>query len=134
MKILKITLGDLCDDCDYLQNDAAEQFLEEGYTHVQCAGEIMEAENMDDTVPLVCIGEQVPNAVMTVPEITESMGKNWKQPPRSSIFIVGNQAFMSKSNCVMLAEYNCSVPSGVYDGKMWKCNKDGHVPKNENTK
>lgn len=55
-----------------------------------------------------------------IPQINDLMGKYWSQPNRFEIEIDDNHALMSKENFDRLAEYSCSVPTGVYPGKMWK--------------
>jgi len=48
------------------------------------------------------------------------MGRTWSQPDPSSILIDETHALMDTRTFDGLAEYSASVPSGVYQGKMWK--------------
>lgn len=56
----------------------------------------------------------------TIPIITHELGKYWKQPELHEIIFKDDKAFMSLKALNKLGEYNCSLPSGVYVGKMWK--------------
>lgn len=55
-----------------------------------------------------------------IPEMTDSLGKYWDQPSRDRIIVDNTHAVMSPDTFDALADYSCSNPSGVYDGKMWK--------------
>lgn len=55
-----------------------------------------------------------------IPPITDPMGKNWDQPPTSSILIDDTHAVMTRATFEALAEYSATFPSGVYEGKMWR--------------
>ncbi len=55
-----------------------------------------------------------------IPEITDALGRCWKQPKRDSILLDDKVAVMSQESFDELLEYNTSYPSGVYEGKMWK--------------
>jgi len=59
-----------------------------------------------------------------IPEITHPLGKHWDQPSKDNILIDDKNALMSEKDFNELKEYSCSVPSGAYEGKMWK-NYDG---------
>ena len=59
-----------------------------------------------------------------IPEATHPWSKIWQQPPRSEIAVYNDIAIMDSSTFKALATYSCSVPSGVYPGKMWKAEKD----------
>lgn len=56
----------------------------------------------------------------TIPEMTDPLGRYWKQPPTNSIVIDDTHAAMDKKTFDALPEYSCSIPSGVYPGKMWR--------------
>lgn len=61
-----------------------------------------------------------------IPRITEPMGKYWKQPDVTKFVIDANEVLMTQADFNALAEYSCSMPTGVYVGKSWKCErKDG---------
>jgi len=55
-----------------------------------------------------------------LPEMTNPLGKHWKQPCPDNIEIDETHALMSKLDFDKLADYSSSRPSGVYIGKMWK--------------
>jgi hypothetical protein len=55
-----------------------------------------------------------------IPPITHPLGRAWDQPDRAEILVDDKHAVMSADTLKELAEYNTSIPSGVYEGKMWK--------------
>lgn len=55
-----------------------------------------------------------------IPTIVHPLGEYWRQPDSSEITIDDTYALMSEKTFQALAEYSTSVPSGVYEGKMWK--------------
>jgi hypothetical protein len=55
-----------------------------------------------------------------IPPLTHDLSRYWNQPRTEDILIDNTHAVMSKKVFDALAEYSCSVPSGVYEGKMWK--------------
>ena len=55
-----------------------------------------------------------------IPLMTHPYGAHWEQPDRSEIQLDDKTATMSQSTFDQLAEYSCSYPTGVYEGKMWK--------------
>lgn len=55
-----------------------------------------------------------------VPAITDPMGKHWTQPERAEIGIDDTFAVMGQAAFDRLGEYSCSMPTGTYEGKMWK--------------
>ena len=55
-----------------------------------------------------------------IPPITDPMGRHWDQPPREDILVDDEHAVMTASTFTALLEYSSSIPSGVYDGKMWR--------------
>jgi len=61
----------------------------------------------------------------TIPDITEPMGKHWKQPDQGHILIDDDYALMVQWAFDMLHTYSTSYPSGVYPGKMWKAHIRG---------
>lgn len=56
-----------------------------------------------------------------IPEMTDPMGMYWTQPDKSKIIVTDDDATMSRTALRKLREYSCSVPTGTYVGKMWKC-------------
>lgn len=62
----------------------------------------------------------------TIPPITSEQGRGWRQPSTTHIDFDGDYALMPQWVFKELSEYSRSMPSGVYDGKMWKAQmKDG---------
>ena len=55
-----------------------------------------------------------------IPIITDPLGKSWDQPKIENILIDDKNALMEENDFKELHEYSCSVPTGVYVGKMWK--------------
>lgn len=64
-----------------------------------------------------------------IPKMIHPLSKYWKQPNRKLIQIDANYALMSKEVFEQLADYSCSVPSGVYEGKMWRCEVGAYDPR-----
>lgn len=63
-----------------------------------------------------------------IPKITDPLGKHWNQPSADEILIDDTHAVMSADTFRQLAEYSCSVPSGVYPGKMWRADNAAYHP------
>lgn len=55
-----------------------------------------------------------------IPEMTHPLGRYWDQPNKSAIEFSFGKAWISKEDFQKLAQYDASIPSGVYAGKMWK--------------
>lgn len=64
-----------------------------------------------------------------IPPMTDPMGKHWDQPAREEILIDDTHALMSGSTFAALHEYSCSVPTGCYPGKMWRCHVGIYDPR-----
>ncbi len=56
----------------------------------------------------------------TIPDMVHPLGKHWQQPALHNILIDDVHALMSEYSLGELHEYSMSIPSGVYEGKMWK--------------
>lgn len=54
-----------------------------------------------------------------IPPITEPLGRYWKQPSPEAILVDDTHALMDRPTFDLLEEYSTSMPSGVYEGKMW---------------
>lgn len=63
-----------------------------------------------------------------IPPITDPLGKHWDQPARREIEIDATHAMMSQETFQALGEYSCSMPTGVYPGKMWRCHVGAYDP------
>jgi hypothetical protein len=55
-----------------------------------------------------------------IPPITHKFGRYWDQPKLSDVVLERGVAFMSLATFEALCEYSTSIPTGVYEGKMWK--------------
>lgn len=55
-----------------------------------------------------------------IPPITDPLGKGWQQPDRFEIEIDHQYARMKRPAFERLLDYSNSMPTGVYEGKMWK--------------
>lgn len=62
---------------------------------------------------------------ITIPAITDPLGRHWQQPSPDEILIDTTHALMSEVTFNQLLDYSQSQPSAVYAGKMWKCFSDG---------
>ncbi len=60
-----------------------------------------------------------------IPEMTHELSRHWEQPQRENIRIDGEHAIMSEKTFKQLHRYDTSLPSGVYEGKMWAREKAG---------
>lgn len=60
-----------------------------------------------------------------IPPITDPLGKYWDQPSTDDILLDDTHCAMSESNFKKLLEYSTSIPSGAYEGKMWKTYQKG---------
>lgn len=57
---------------------------------------------------------------MQIPAMTHPLSKNWRQPTRESVHLFDDKAFIDRGDFNILPEYSCTIPTGVYEGKMWK--------------
>lgn len=55
-----------------------------------------------------------------IPDMVDPLGKYWEQPNKKDILIDNEHAVMSDKTYLQLKNYSSSIPSGVYDGKMWR--------------
>jgi len=55
-----------------------------------------------------------------IPKMTHPLGKHWDQPSSERIVLDDTHALMERSTFEELGEYSSSIPTGVYEGKMWK--------------
>lgn len=66
-----------------------------------------------------------------IPPITHPMGKAWAQPDRHKVLVDEFHAILTAKDLNQLAEYSTSVPTGAYEGKMWRMNRMVFSPGNE---
>lgn len=55
-----------------------------------------------------------------IPPMVHPLSKYWEQPLRDYILVDDKNAIMSEYTFKQLHEYTSTVPSGVYEGKMWR--------------
>jgi hypothetical protein len=55
-----------------------------------------------------------------IPPMTHPLGSHWRQPSLAEIELDSSHALMSEKTFQELSEYSCSMPTGIYEGKMWK--------------
>jgi hypothetical protein len=55
-----------------------------------------------------------------IPPMTHPLSRHWDQPPTGDILLDDTHALMSQAAFDALHTYSTSLPTGVYDGKMWK--------------
>jgi len=60
------------------------------------------------------------NGEQIIPPITDPLGKSWKQPHGSFIELDDSYSLMSDHTFKALKEYSTTIPTGIYDGKIWK--------------
>ena len=60
-----------------------------------------------------------------IPQMTNPFSKHWKQPDLSEIELHPNFARMTAATMSKLAFYNTTIPTGVYEGKMFGRSEDG---------
>lgn len=61
-----------------------------------------------------------------IPAMPAEWARYWQAPDRSEIVFQGADAVMTYKAFDRLLDYSDSVPTGVYDGKMWKARLDGN--------
>ena len=55
-----------------------------------------------------------------IPPITDPLGQYWDQPPLIDVAVYNDIAIIEKHTLDQLAEYSTTIPTGAYEGKMWK--------------
>jgi hypothetical protein len=55
-----------------------------------------------------------------IPDMTHPLSSHWRQPNKDKILVDNEVAIMEKETLKKLMEYSMSIPSGAYEGKMWK--------------
>ncbi len=59
--------------------------------------------------------------MIELPTMTDPLSRSWDQPAADQMAVYDDIAIMDRSTLVLLPEYSMSIPTGVYDGKMWRC-------------
>lgn len=60
------------------------------------------------------------SAAAVIPPMAHELARYWDQPAREAIVFDDKHAWMSLVTWRALAPYDSSMPSGVYEGKMWR--------------
>ncbi len=60
------------------------------------------------------------NGYCPVPPIVHPLGNGWDQPDPHKFLWDKDEVAMSRSDFNRLHTYSCTLPTGVYEGKMWK--------------
>jgi hypothetical protein len=58
-----------------------------------------------------------------IPPMTNPLGKYWTQPGLDEVVITDKTATMTQDAFDLLHEYSSSMPTGAYEGKMWKARR-----------
>lgn len=58
--------------------------------------------------------------MIELPTMTHPLSAHWHQPNADQMAVYDDIAIMDRSALNSLSEYSLSIPSGVYEGKMWK--------------
>lgn len=58
-----------------------------------------------------------------IPKITDPLGRSWIQPKAEDMILDDNTVLMDQGSFNSLLNYQTSLPSGVYVGKMWRRNQ-----------
>lgn len=59
--------------------------------------------------------------MIELPPMTHPLSAVWDQPNSDQMAVYDDIAIMDLSTLVCLHEYSASIPTGVYEGKMWRC-------------
>jgi len=60
-----------------------------------------------------------------IPNMVHPLSKHWDQPSRKDIAIDDMYALMGRESFQQLKRYSTSIPTGIYEGKMWKARIGG---------
>lgn len=60
-----------------------------------------------------------------LPQMTHPLSAHWPQPPADQIAMYDDMAIMDRATLALLSDYSLSIPTGVYEGKMWR-SRQGH--------
>lgn len=59
-----------------------------------------------------------------IPLMTHPLGKYWEQPSLDKILIDDEYAVMTIETLKEIHDYSHSIPSGIYEGKIWRGSDD----------
>ena len=63
-----------------------------------------------------------------IPVMTDPLGRYWEQPSRDAILTDAVYAVMTMATWKSLCNYETSIPTGAYPGKMWRRQRDAETP------
>jgi hypothetical protein len=66
--------------------------------------------------------------MIKLPVMTHPLSSAWDQPSPDRMAIYDDIAIMDRSTLECLSEYSTSIPTGVYEGKMWKFRQGHNTP------
>lgn len=69
---------------------------------------------------------QVTYGDFVIPEMTHPLSEHWDQPDRRNLIFVGDKIHLTRPVWDALCSYDCTDPSGVYEGKMWRARGVDH--------
>ncbi len=59
--------------------------------------------------------------MIQLPVMTHPLSRAWDQPAADQVAVYDDIAIMDQSTLQRLHNYSASIPTGVYEGKMWRC-------------
>lgn len=59
--------------------------------------------------------------MIELPQMTHPLSRAWDQPSPDRMAIYNDIAIMDRSTLECLHNYSASIPTGVYEGKAWRC-------------
>jgi hypothetical protein len=63
--------------------------------------------------------------VIELPQMVHPLSKYWSQPSRHQVAVYDDIAIMDRSTLARMADYSLSIPTGAYEGKMWRQSNGG---------
>ena len=66
--------------------------------------------------------------MIELPQMTHPLSGYWSQPSADQMAVYDDIAIMDRSALALLSEYSTSIPTGVYEGKMWKSRQGHNTP------
>jgi len=58
--------------------------------------------------------------VIELPQMTHPLSRHWHQPSADEMAVYDDIAIMDRSALQRLPEYSTTIPTGAYEGKMWR--------------
>ncbi|KKL82142.1 hypothetical protein LCGC14_1987740 [marine sediment metagenome] len=58
--------------------------------------------------------------MIELPQMTHPLSRGWSQPPADQMAVYDDIAIMDQSTLALLPEYSTTIPTGAYEGKMWR--------------